>query len=108
MIAIPFIFAGTEDEFRSLDPVHYWGRWTACTVGAALVGAIHADNPNVRSHTHPQITFLPSHGSNVLSAKHLAACDLLGVGIKQGHTLSDAVAAIYAVNPADFLDPDRY
>lgn len=108
MTAIPFVFSGTEDEFRALDPVHYWGRWTASTVGMVLVGVIHTQNPNVRSHTHPQMTFLPGHGSNVLTDKHLAACNGLGVGIKQGHTLSDAVAAIYAVNPAAFLDPDRY
>lgn len=109
MIAIPFVFAGTEEEFRALDPapVHYWGRWTAATVGSALVGIILTDDPNVRSHTHPKMTFLPSNGARQLSDEHIAACKNLGVGIEKGHTVHDAFAKVHAVNSADFLHPDR-
>lgn len=110
MIAIPFVFAGTEDEFRALDPapVRYWGPWTGTAMGTAFVGVILADNPNVRAHTHAKMTFLPSHGSNTLSADHVSACASLNAGITTGDSLSDAIGKIHGANSADFLHPDRY
>lgn len=110
MISIPFVFSGTEAEFRALDPapVRYWGQWTGTQIGNALVGVFLTSNPNVRSHTHPKLTFLPSGGHRALADHHLAACSDLGVGIGKGDTLSDAFAKIHGVNSADFLHPDRF
>lgn len=110
MILIPFVFNGTEAEFRALDPapVRYWGEWHATTIGTAFVGVIVTTNPNVRAHTHPKMTFLPHHGSNGLSQDYVDACAALGVGITTGDTLSDAISKIHAASGADFLHPDRF
>lgn len=77
-------------------------------VGAAFVGVILTDNPNIRAHTHPKMTFLPSHGSNTLSDIHVTACQPLGVGATKGDTLSDLVSKVHAASGADFLHPDRF
>jgi len=108
MATIPFIFEGSMDAFRALNPTRLWGRWKGSEVGSAVVGVIDADSADVRSHSAQGMTLLPASGGSPLSDEHLAAFAALGAEVTAGDTLTQAVRKVYKKNGAHFLHPDRY
>lgn len=116
---IPFIWSGTEDEFRALTPASLWGPWKFTQIGSAFVGVFDAPNENIRDHTNAKLTFLPSHGSNALSSAQATACVPLsgsspnGVAlslnaVSVGDTALSVITKAYNASGASFLNPDRF
>jgi hypothetical protein len=108
MISIPFVFVGSEDEFRALNPTRTWGQWTATAIGETIIGVFLTNNPNIRAHLHEKLTFLPSSGARKLSLEHRSALAVSGINTEDGHTLHDALERVHGHCGVDFLHPDRF